>query len=216
MTPIPSIGRIADMDTSSASSGRLLRRTVASHSLIATIVVLSVASTLLVATATFLLVKIWKTCIAGKTEPQPTVTLEKHGAPSERRQSDWARKNSNVLWSMYIDDDDLKAQFAMSPKSRLFSIGSVSTVDQGRCPLDRRQSHVNPLSQHKVVKENHSNAEDTIDLRNRTPYEHQTTPTKSLSRARALSQPSKHRHSCSFEEIAKRKQSLPMPARSEE
>ncbi|KIW90413.1 uncharacterized protein Z519_09058 [Cladophialophora bantiana CBS 173.52] len=192
------------MNTFSTSSRQLVSRALPSKFLVAAIVFHSVISALLLASIVFLLVRIWKQVMAERNTSPPSVAPKAHGAVSERKQSDWARKNSNVLWSMYIEEDDLKAQFAVSPKSRLFSIGSVSTVDQGSCPLDRRHYHANPLGQHKIVEEMSPKTEEsTADLRSRTPYEHQTTPTKNVPRARALSQPCCHKYSSSIEELAK-------------
>ncbi|KIW77905.1 hypothetical protein Z517_07738 [Fonsecaea pedrosoi CBS 271.37] len=210
MAPIPSLGAIANLNALSVTSRRLVTRSLTSESLVAAIIVLSVISTLLLGSMVFLLARIWKQVVAKRASSHPPETSKNHNTNSERKQSDWARKNSNVLWSMYIEEDDLKAQFAVSPKSRLFSIGSVSTVDQGRCPLDRRQSHGNTLAQHKIVDDkNPQNEESTADLRSRTPFEQQTTPTKNVARARALSQPCNHRHSTSIEELVRRKQSVP-------
>ncbi|EXJ70536.1 uncharacterized protein A1O5_06606 [Cladophialophora psammophila CBS 110553] len=210
MAPIPSLGAIADINTFSISSRQLVSRALPSDSLIAAIVVLSVISALLFVSIVFLLVGIWKKATAKRNSSPPPEAPQPHGTISERKQSDWARKNSNVLWSMYIEEDDLNAQFAVSPKSRLFSIGSVSTVDQGRCPLDRRHSHANPLGQHKIDEElSPKTEESSADLRSRIPYEHQTTPTKNVPRARALSQPCCHKYSSSIEELAKHKQSVP-------
>ena len=197
------------MYTSYTSSRRLLPRAAPADSLIATIVVLSVASTLFLASLIYLSVKIWQKLTA---RPISSTSAEANKAQaavsSGRKQSDWARQNSNVLWSMYIEEDDLKAQFALPRKSRLFSIGSVSTIDHGRCPLDRRQSQGNALSQHQNIGEKKVASTDNefteVDLRNRNPYEQQTTPTKTIqTRTRAMSQPSKHRSSDSFEEMAR-------------
>ncbi len=200
------------MYTSRTSSPHLLRRTLPSEPLIATVIVVSVMSTLLLASVVFLVSRMWRRAAASSVDSQPSEKPQVSAESSGRRPSDWARQNSNVLWSMYIEEDDLKTQFPVSPKSRLFSIGSVSTVDHGRCPLDRRQSRPNPLKQHKIVENQASKMDDsTVDMRVRAPYENQSTPTKTISRARAMSSPSKHRHSSSFEESAKRKQSLPVP-----
>ena len=197
------------MYTSQPSSPLLSRRATPSDSMILTIVIMSIGSALLLVSTVWLSFRLWKKVIARRNDSQMSEKPQNEISVPGRKQSDWARKNSNVLWSMYIEEDDLKAQFALSPKSRLFSIGSVSTVD-GRCPLDRRMSHANPVSQHKVVEDSlHNAVENVPDMRIRTPYEHQTTPTKNLPRARASSQPSKHRYTSSFEGVAKRKQSLP-------
>ncbi|KIX96969.1 uncharacterized protein Z520_07083 [Fonsecaea multimorphosa CBS 102226] len=210
MAPILSIGAIADISTFSAPSRQLVSRALPSESLVSAIIVLSVISTLLLGSMVFVLARIWKQVVAKRISSVPSQAPKNESGISERKQSDWARKNSNVLWSMYIEEDDLKAQFAVSPKSRLFSIGSVSTVDQGRCPLERRHSDSNPLGQHRIADDkNPKTAASTTDLRSRTPFEHQTTPTKNTARARALSQPSNHKYSTSIEELAKRKQSVP-------
>ncbi|OQV02796.1 hypothetical protein CLAIMM_07932 [Cladophialophora immunda] len=208
MAPISSSGANADGNT--FSPRRLVSRALPSESLIAAIIVLSVISTLLFGSMVFLLGRIWKQVRAKGASTHASDAPKSQSGISERKQSDWARKNSNVLWSMYIEEDDLKAQFAVSPKSRLFSIGSVSTVDQGTCPLERRHSHGNPPGQHKIADDKIPKTEgSTADLRSRTPFEHQTTPTKNVPRARALSQPCHHKYSSSIEELAKRKQSVP-------
>ncbi|OAP59484.1 hypothetical protein AYL99_06782 [Fonsecaea erecta] len=210
MAPVPSIGAIADINPFSTSSRQLVSRALTSDSLVVAIIILSVISTLLLSSMLFLLARIWQQLMAKRASSLPSEAPKHQGGTSERKQSDWARKNSNVLWSMYIEEDDLKAQFAVSPKSRLFSIGSLSTVDQGRCPLERRQSQSNPLEQHKVVDDKNTKTEEsTADLRSRIPFEHQTTPTKNVGRARALSQPCHHKYSSSITELAKRKQSVP-------
>ncbi|KAJ9608926.1 hypothetical protein H2200_006697 [Cladophialophora chaetospira] len=191
MAPRHYIGAVVDLYTRHASSRHLLSRSVPSKSLIATVVVVS------------------------NNSPASEKSQIEEVTP-ERKQSDWLRKNSNVLWSWHIEEDDLKAQFAVSPKSRTFSIGSVSTVEHGRCPLDRR-SNASPLSQHKITDNDLPRINSFApDLRIRTPFEHQTTPTKNVTRTRALSTPSVRRSSSSFEEAAKRKQSLPVPASIEE
>lgn len=211
MAPRHYIGAVVDMYTSRTSSQHLLRRIIPSESLIATVIVLSVMSTLVLASVVFLLSRMWRKAVVSRIESQPSEKVRASAATSGRRPSDWARQNSNVLWSMYIEEDDLKTQFPISPKSRLFSIGSVST-DHGSCPLDRRQSRPNPSNQHKIIDIKTSKTDDsTVDVRARAAYEHQSTPTKTISRARAMSSPSKHRHSNSFEQLAKRKQSLPVP-----
>ncbi|EXJ64539.1 hypothetical protein A1O7_00875 [Cladophialophora yegresii CBS 114405] len=205
------------MYASRVSARQLFHRSAPSDPLIATIIVVSVLSTLLLASAILLLSRMWKKNITRRSDAAIPGESQNQAAGFWRTPSDWARKDSNVLWSMYIAEDDLRAQFTLSPKSRLFSIGSVSTVDHARCPLDRRHSHVNPSTQHNTIMDNFVKASDTAaDLRSRTPYEHQTTPTKSTPRARAMSQPSKHRYASSFEETVKRKQSLPFPLMVEE
>ncbi|ETI28481.1 hypothetical protein G647_00930 [Cladophialophora carrionii CBS 160.54] len=199
------------MYASRVSARQLFRRSAPSDSLIATIIVVSVLSTLLVASMILLLSRMWKKIISRRSDAAPLQGSQNQGAGLGCKPSDWARKDSNVLWSMYITEDDLKAQFAVSPKSRLFSIGSVSTIDHAKCPLDRRQSHAHPSAYHSTIEDRFSQASDTAaDLRNRTPYEHQTTPTKNTPRARAMSQPSKHKYTSFFEAIANRKQSLPL------
>jgi hypothetical protein len=191
---------------------QLSRRHDASQSLITTIIAVSVLSTLLFASLVLLSFRLWKARLAKRTESHPSVQGQDHVTTAGLTQTDWARKNSNVLWSLYIEEDDLQAQFPLSPKSRLFSIGSVSSLEHGRCPFDRRESRVNPSSQNKpgTGKVSESNAPPAIDLPFRTPFDHQTTPTKNLPRARAMSSPSRHKDHGSFEDNAKRKQSLPV------
>ena len=114
---------------------------------IATVVIATSILTLLVATIVLLVFRWWKKVIASRCISQLSDKLQEKDANPECKQSDWARKDSNVLWSMYLEDDDLKSQFAMPRKPRLFSIGSVSTLDEGRCPLDRRPSCSSTLRQ---------------------------------------------------------------------
>lgn len=97
---------------------------------------------------------------------------------------------------MYIDDDDdLISQFPQPPRcgSRLFSIGSVSTVDHGCCPLDKRgvpgyneeittQDSENEKS--AVVATTATSAQVTAvddETRSRSTYEQEATPTKTLT-----------------------------------
>lgn len=216
MAPIPNSDLFPNRDPLKASSPHIFSRQVRPNSLAPAIIVLSVISTVLFFSMACVLVKVIAAQLASrsaKLSPKDTP------ATKECKASDWARKNSNVLWSVYIEEDDLKSQFGLPAKSRLFSIGSVSTVDHDRCPLDRRISHVSdpskPQTSNETVgkPEDHEHKDEEGDnaphLRNRATYEQETTPTKNVSRVRAMSQPFKHRHTNSLEERPKRKQSVP-------
>jgi len=130
-----------------------------------------------------------------------------------RKQNDWLRKNSNVIWSTYIEEDDLKSQFAL-PRSRLFSIGSVSTVEEGRCPLDNQTSStgattqgLNKGTEPPRLQLHLPNDDETF--RTRAAYEQDVTPTKQ-SRRRAMSQPQQDSPSIVFADARTRKQILPI------
>ncbi|KAL2405835.1 hypothetical protein ABEF95_002160 [Exophiala dermatitidis] len=189
-------------------------RALASKSLTTAIVILAIFSAIFFASILFVLVKFWKQVVAKRLASHSTAEVSKDvGAVIQRKPSDWARKDSNILWSVYIEEDDLKSQFSMPPKSRLFSIGSVST-DHGRCPLERRDSNADGLSKNKDAMADEAEAEgqeplNSKTLRSRVVYEQETTPTKSVPRTRSRSQPFHHRQSDSLEHIAKRKQSVP-------
>jgi hypothetical protein len=211
MAPTTLIDTLVHMDTRD-----LQTREIPPRSLIAAIVTLAVVSSFLCICLMFVLVRFWRRVIAPRFGfCSPTAATNKEvDAMTQRKPSDWARQNSNVLWSMYIEEDDLKAQF--SAPSRLFSIGSFST-DHGRCPLDRRVSAISEVASDKERAIDEKKTPVVVvtevdvggDLRSRAPYEQETTPTKApASRARARSQPFRHRHSKSLEEWTKRKQSL--------
>jgi hypothetical protein len=85
----------------------------------------------------------------------------------------------------------------------MFSIGSVSTIDDLKCSSSRRPSHATFSEQ----KSNTNIANN--DVRSQNTYEHQTTSTKTLPKARSVSLPTKHGRSDSFEVVAKRNQSVP-------
>ena len=109
-----------------------VKRVISDSTLISIVIPLVILSIFTVTASSFFIQRYITQRAAARREK------EESGAPTppplaERRPSDWARQNSNVLWSMYINDDDLRAQFSKPSKdSRLFSIGSVSTVG----PLD--------------------------------------------------------------------------------
>ncbi|EXJ85412.1 hypothetical protein A1O1_05776 [Capronia coronata CBS 617.96] len=218
MAPVQVIDMVASAGPFRTPAQPLQTRELTSKSLTTAVIVLAISSTVLFLGVLFVLAKLWTKLRGGKLVPQ---LASRHVQPAkegdtvaEREPSDWARKNSNVLWSMYIEEDDLKSQFSLPTKSRLFSIGSVST-DHGRCPLDRRTSNADELDKHNNPPIEEPERDESVDshrLRNRAAYEQETTPTKNVSRTRARSQPFHHRQSDSLENIAaKRKQSVPEP-----
>ena len=72
-----------------------------------------------------------------------TVDLKTQGRNGARRtiSTQWPRKDSDVLWSMYITDDELAKQFHWSRRpSRLFSIGSVGNESEIQVGNGRRRS----------------------------------------------------------------------------
>ena len=102
------------------------------------IIVISAVSALLLATLVYLTIRTIQRRRAIAKQPSTTDTSVKpnHKSPSmtnlpgSRRQSHWARKDSNVLWSMYVTDEDLAKQFTWGRKlSRMFSIGSIGSND---------------------------------------------------------------------------------------
>ncbi|KAJ4511591.1 hypothetical protein HRR83_004371 [Exophiala dermatitidis] len=216
MAPFRVLGSLATAHSFGISTRTLQPRAFTSKSLTTAIVILAIFSAILFASILFVLVKFWKQVAAKRLASRSTAEVSKDvGATIQRKPSDWARKDSNILWSMYIEEDDLKSQFSMPPKSRLFSIGSVST-DHGRCPLDRRDSNADALSKNRDAMADEAEAEkegekpvNSDTLRSRAVYEQETTPTKTVPRTRSRSQPFHHRQSDSLEHIAKRKQSVP-------
>jgi hypothetical protein len=121
--------------TARSEAPHLFKRTMPETTLISLIILLVIATILLLAATSFF-IRRWLTNRQLARHEKEANEAATPPPLAERRQSNWARQNSNVLWSMYINDDDLRAQFSQPRKdSRLFSIGSVSTVD-GRCPLD--------------------------------------------------------------------------------
>ncbi|EXJ79621.1 hypothetical protein A1O3_07900 [Capronia epimyces CBS 606.96] len=205
MAPIQIIDKFASVDSFSIPDRVLRTRDMTSKSLTTAILVLAIISVVFFLSVLFVLARIWKQMVARKLASR---AAEAVGAVVERKTSDWARKNSNVLWSMYIQEDDLKTQFSLPPKSRLFSIGSASSDnehDHGICPLDRHTSDADETNKNKTKSEE---SVDNNAPRSRIPYPQETTPTKNLSRTRARSQPCHHRPSDSLEHVAKRKQSM--------
>jgi len=172
-------------------------------SLIVTIVVLAVVCALLFSTAVYTFYRLWSAVIAPKLAARRSKAAQETQPTSSRRQStvNWARKDSNVLWSMYINEDDLKSQFAQPSKdSRLFSIGSISTIG----PLDRRSSRDSASG---TLPQNDEKAAGTATIRSRAAYEQETTPTKVVPR-----RPSRmglgHHHTNSSEAVVSRRQSV--------
>lgn len=139
----------------------------------------------------------------------------------ERRERNWLRRHSAALWSDYIEQDDLKSAFSQPSMSRMFSIGSVSTLDAGRCPLDRRPS---PLQRHPLNRTDTATSQDALlgspaevpssEVSGRRPAwwdrELDLVPADDSPRPRAASQPHAYTDKTSFEDLKDRKQSLPV------
>ena len=102
------------------------------------------------------------------TAPPPIIEEHKPSITTVAN-SNWARKDSNVLWSAYFCEDDLKSQFGRKPSqmSRLYSVGSI---ESDVCPLEKEADEVLPPPPH--------NSE--ADVRSRATYTVETTPTKNL------------------------------------
>ena len=119
------------------------KRLIAESTLISIIIPLVILTILTTATASFFVRRAWNKRQESKLEKAAEAPTPPPLA--ERRQSNWARQNSNVLWSMYINDDDLRAQFSKPSKdSRLFSIGSVSSVG----PMDTTTARPSVVIEH--------------------------------------------------------------------
>ncbi|KEF58198.1 uncharacterized protein A1O9_06124 [Exophiala aquamarina CBS 119918] len=111
---------------------------------------------------------------------------QSHATPNttseiSHKHSDWLRNNSNVIWSTYIEEDGLKSQFALS-NSRLFSIASVSTIEDGEFPFDTEPSSKlvttqdpNKRSEPPKLELHLTNDENT--LRSRAAHDQDLTPT---------------------------------------
>lgn len=209
MAPIPWMDDLARMAASHRSSPGLRVRHLSRQSLTATIVVLAIVSALLLISMMFLLARIRRQLIARGIASRSSLVPDGLGSMTERKTSDWARQDSNVLWAMYIEEDDLKSQFATPSKSRLFSIGSLAS-DDGRCPLDRRDSVASEVGTPQVIVEGAAGPGDDGELRSRATYEQDTTPNATPPRVRARSQPFHHRKSNSLDAMAPRKQSEPV------
>ena len=104
------------------------------------IIVISAVSALLLATLIYLIVRtIQRRRALAKQQSTTSASAQPNhkspsmtGLPGSRRQSHWARKDSNVLWSMYMTDEDLAKQFSLGRKlSRMFSIGSTGSINDG-------------------------------------------------------------------------------------
>ena len=195
-----------DLTFISSATSKLAKRTVSDPSVIGVIVIFALLATAVFITAIYVLRRVWMTVIGPKLASRRNKALEGQSPPpTERRESHWARKNSNVLWSMYINDDDLAKQFARPCRkdSRLFSVGSVSTLG----PLDTIPGP-GPAIEEKATGSD--GAKDGADVRSRPAFEPETTPTKSLPPVprRATHGSTQHKASHSFDAAERRKISL--------
>ena len=202
MAPVP----IYVTSISSATSN-LARRTVSDPSVIGLIVVFALLAAAIFITTIVVLRRVWVTVISPKLASRRSKAPEGQSPPpTDRRESHWARKNSNVLWSMYINDDDLAKQFARPHRkdSRLFSVGSVSTLG----PLDT-VSGPGPAIEEKASGTD--GAKEGADVRSRAAFDPETTPTKTLPplpRHATYGSTQAHRASHSFDAAERRKMSL--------
>ena len=198
----------------SGTARQFQRRDLNIQTFLTATVILSLLSGALFAGLVIVVLRIWLQRRAGNAAQSPHPEISKEDPAQPRRQSDWLRKNSNVLWSMYFEDDDLKAQFG-PPTSRLYSIGSVSTVDNGRCPLDRGALNAHDIEKQQNICKDPSRLEivcdtnDGTDLADRTPSEHETKPTQS-SRPRSRSHPLQKSADGLYGKMRARKHSLPL------
>jgi hypothetical protein len=216
--------------TSATIRHTFLPRDVSLSNFPAAIIVLSIISFLLLLSTIYILYRLYASIRSTKRAASTLRLSEKLAESADRKQSDWLRKDSNVLWAGYIGDEDLTRQFGAGfgfpAKSRLFSVGSVSSVggygegDEGRCPLDTSARKVSVAPDPKVcpdIAEEENLGAGREKLRTRSAYKMESTPTKVLpvlsgrQRQRAMSQPGRgHMRNESFEVLKARKQSMPM------
>ena len=162
------------------------RDSMAPGSLIGIVIMLTILTILVLSTFAYVIRRIWLS-ISRRRNGTP----EQTDVANKDSQNNWARKGSNILWASYINDNDLHSQFNFSRASkcsRMFSIGSVSTVG----PLDK-----NPEPEEKTA------AVDPTGIRPRNPYEKETTPTKTLAR-RSTAPVVQHRSNGSVEDRVKK------------
>lgn len=145
------------------------------------VIILTILTILVLSTLAYVVRRLWLYLRCRRTGNAE----EKNG----RKDSNWARKNSNVLWSIYPDEDDLRRQFSRPSKcSRMFSIGSVSTLG----PLD------------KVAEAERKPSVDGCDaLKHRAGYEPEGTPTKTLPRRNTAPNVQHHNDSSAEDKIKK-------------
>ncbi|KIV80493.1 hypothetical protein PV11_07991 [Exophiala sideris] len=222
MAPLPFIDSLLHKTAPAKTSPHWLHvRDLPPDALTGIIVILIILSALVIVSLTVLVGKVWKWLIAPRLGRRCSVVTD-GGITQRRKTSDWARQNSNILWSMYIQEDDLRAQFSAPSKlSRLFSIGSVST-DHGRCPLDRRPSVIVEDGLDPLIEEKNVAEVDIGELRSRAIYDYETAPARKFSLPgrkfslfQAKPQKPRHRYTKSLEDLVKvRQSSLPTSGRN--
>lgn len=181
MAPLPFIDSLLHKSPPAKSTHWLHVRDLPPEALTGVIIILVILSSLVIVFMTLLLGRAWKwlkTPRLGLPSPEVTGGI---GMSQRRKTSDWARQNSNILWSLYIQEDDLRAQFAAPSKlSRLFSIGSASS-DHGRCPLDRRPSVIAEDGLDRLIDEKNVANVEVNELRSCAAYEYDTSPARKFS-----------------------------------
>jgi hypothetical protein len=141
---------------------KLVKRARLSDAAVISIIIPLVMLSILSLAVVSYVIRRYLACRREKKQTAHEASLEAPTPPplAERRQSNWARQNSNVLWSMYINDDDLRRQFAQPSKdSRLYSIGSVSTLG----PLDTVSTSVTVEHDEKPEELNKDSAKIAVD-----------------------------------------------------
>lgn len=219
MAPITLDTTQSSNGTNSSPSHFLWLQDVPPEMMIVAVVAISVVSALIFAGIGYLIIR---TCRRTRRPEDLEFQIEPIGQMKERRESGWLRKNSEALWSVYIGEDDLKSTFAKPSSSRMFSIGSVSTLDNGRCPLDRRPS---PLPRVPFIRTDTATSKDALLGSDREDSsldqgfcrpawwdrELDNFPTEDeVPRPRAASQPQPYTDKTSFDDLKARKQSLPV------
>jgi hypothetical protein len=132
MAPMPAIHKVASLWKLEHWDGA--KRFIPESTLISIIIPLVILCIFAVSVAGFFVRKMYTQRLEARKADEEAPTPP----PLAERPSNWARQNSNVLWSMYINDDDLRAQFSKPSKdSRLFSVGSVSTIGPMDLPATR-------------------------------------------------------------------------------
>ncbi|RVX66524.1 hypothetical protein B0A52_09809 [Exophiala mesophila] len=201
------------------SSGHFLwMQDVPPEMMVVGIVAISTATALIFAGIAYVIVRVCR-----RVTPSDSLEsgIQQICPMEERRESNWLQRHSEALWDDYIGEDDLSSHFSKpSTKSRMFSIASVSTLDTGRCPLDRRPS---PLQRHPLNRTDTATSKDALLGSPAEVPSHEVSvcrpawwdqeldliPTDDSPRPRAASQPHPYTDKTSFEDLKSRKQSLP-------
>lgn len=192
MAPIPS-----QFEATKRAVTSMRKRELETSSLVGIVITFTILTVIVLCIIAYMIRRLWVYLSRRRINKSSKASSTADG---ERRDSNWARKDSNVLWSVFIDDDDLRKQFARPSKcSRMFSIGSISTLG----PLDKVAD-----TEDKLATNEHEN------VRNRVGHEYETTPTKTIPR-RGTAPNLQHRSNGSVEEQVKRVQFNTPPALQE-